>query len=823
MRRQIIQSMLLGLLAIIFTTTTYADTLREVVRYALKTNPRLLSAESVRLATEQQLRAAQSGLLPTLDVSTAYGREGSKTPTTIVSNPDDYVNLWRRESSVHLNENLFRGFFDDNNILTNRHRLRSSAYRVQQEVQNVALESVEKYLEVLRISIIERLATRNLEVHQDIYEMIKQRSEKGLSRKADLEQVKGRRASAKARLLAEQGRLKDARTEYVRVVGREPMALTVPPSLAKEALPKSEDKAVATAEKSNPVLKAARAEVDAATARYRLSKAVNYPSVDFEVSAKANYNIDGVRGHDKDYAALVRMNYNLFNGGGDLARQRESAHLLQEAYEIRNRSQRQVVSNVRLAWNALLTSQLRVSDLKEHKDSARETVLAYRQQFQLGQRTLFDLLDAENEWFLSSVAYINDKFNEFFAQYRILHSMGNLTQALGLVMPVEAHVEEDVVTFIAPDAKVPTPKTLNDAKADVLYSADSPAKIKAVQEAREQQAARAQSTHSVLAQLKQKLVKATTPAKQSKPLVKTKSTKTFHRGSSSSKVLASKTNTTASKATTLAKNSALQQQLQHLWRKSHHSVSNKASLALNKHSTVIQSSGHTSRKTSSSQSTAAMKALPGYHNTANKWGIGRHTPRAGSTSMKSAGVGSNQGLTTPIKATLTQMGQTLSSVGHVTMAKVQQIRAHGKRFWQRSSSDPHATNKIQSTNAGTAHTVFNMNAHTVQEKTLAAVKRTSNQGKMMLAKMADQTKNKFSNVAKETKQAIIQSKQAMSHGIQSAEQETQKVGSQFKQTMSYSMASIASGFKTFFKPRESQPSSTNNKQATSSRQHAALA
>ena len=469
-----------------FIVSAQADTMREVVHYALKTNPRLLASESVRLATDQQLAAAQANYLPTLDVTAGYGREGSRNSTTTASQPltpNRYINLGRRESNIHLNQNLFRGFFDENNVLRSRHRLRSSAYSVQQEVQNVALSAVEKYLEVLRISIVERLAQRNLEVHDRIFKMIKKRSEQGLSHKADLEQAKGRMASAKARLVAEQGRLKDAQTEYVRVVGRAPLSLAAPSPLPKGALPSSEEIAVELAEKRNPALKVARAEVDAAVSRFKSSHSSNYPTFDFELSAKSNYNVDGVRGNDKDYAAMFRMNYNLFNGGGDLAHQRETAHLVQEAYEIRNRTHREVIENMRLAWNALLTSKLRLDDLKEHKDSAWETVLAYRKQFQLGQRTLLDLLDSENEWFLSSVAYINDKFNEFFAQYRILHSMGYLVQVLRLPMPPEAFVAEDAVTFIGPDSEMPgVPNKPDEAVKGAEYDGKSPADTKEEQQ-----------------------------------------------------------------------------------------------------------------------------------------------------------------------------------------------------------------------------------------------------------------------------------------------------------------------------------------------------
>ena len=750
--RSTITKTILFIFLCIFSFNIYAGSLREEVRFALKTNPRLLATESMRLATEQQVSAAKAGYLPTVDVSAAYGREASKSPTTIVLKPDDYTNLGRRESSVRINQNIFRGFFDENNILRSRHRLRSSAYQVQQEVQNIGLEAVEKYLEVLRISIVERLAQRNLDVHERIFTMIKKRSDKGLSRKADLEQARGRTSSAKARLFAEQGRLKDARTEYIQVVGRDPVALTAPPPLPQGALPSSEEIAVELAEKRNPALKAARAEVDAAVSRYKTAKSVNYPNFDFELSAKANYNVDGVRGNDKDYAALLRMNFNLFNGGGDKARIRETAHLLQQSYEIRNRTHRQVVEDMRLAWNALLTAQLRIDDLKSHKDSAWETVLAYRKQFQLGQRTLLDLLDAENEWFLSSVAYTNDKFNEFFAQYRILHSMGYLVQALRIAMPPEAFVREDVVTFIKPDADVPGIPSKSDAETAAAYHAKPKSTDEKKSSVKVKSAIYSKSPHKPLTKsietkksLRSRMVgvfnkhhsKRVEKNLPHKPLVRYVSSGAIIGNSviDATKAESCHTITPNSKksmhvATTKnIKSSVLYRQLQQLWHKNtgpgskevkvaqHHTKTTKKATVETtktatqprKRSAFIQHHTQSNSDTRPTQTSKAKRnhmnaeSVRGYRKTANKWGVGsyEHQAMVKQQSMVDTKASSDNGqrVTEHIKHGLTD-----------AVNKVQEYREEGKRFWQESAD----TKNVTAEN-------LNQKAQKAREKTKAAV------------------------------------------------------------------------------------------------------
>jgi adhesin transport system outer membrane protein len=75
---------------------------------------------------------------------------------------------------------------------------------------------------------------------------------------------------------------------------------------------------------------------------------------------------------------------------------------------------------------------------KQHVDSSVRSRDAYQQQFNLGQRTLLDLLDSENEVFAARTSYVNAEFDQLFAMYRILNSMGLLLESLGVNVPDEA-------------------------------------------------------------------------------------------------------------------------------------------------------------------------------------------------------------------------------------------------------------------------------------------------------------------------------------------------------------------------------------------------
>jgi len=69
-------------------------------------------------------------------------------------------------------------------------------------------------------------------------------------------------------------------------------------------------------------------------------------------------------------------------------------------------------------------------------------VSAYKQQFTLGQRTLLDVLNTENELFEARKSYVNANYDELFAQYRLLNAEGKLLDSLRVARPAEWQEKE---------------------------------------------------------------------------------------------------------------------------------------------------------------------------------------------------------------------------------------------------------------------------------------------------------------------------------------------------------------------------------------------
>jgi len=417
-------------------------TLESAVKKALVSNPDVFIQVNERRARNEEVQRAKAGYLPTLDLNAGIGSERSRNASTRARG-EEYRTLTRQEGSISARQMLFDGFATKNEVERQKARVSSTAYTVQGVAENTALDAAEAYLNLLRNDTLLKLAQENLEAHERSYDQIKIRSDAGVGRRADLEQISGRLALANSNLIAAQSNYDDGLTSYIRVIGEAPTGPPIKPEKLQEGMPTSKEDAINQAIEKHPTLKSAVSDVEAAMAQHRASRNTFYPRFDLELSQSWNNDLDGQLGTNNDSQAMVRMRYNLLNGGGDAARKRQTAHLIDEAKEVRNRTYRQVIETMRLSWNAYSATERQLVYLDQHVKATIRTRDAYQKQFNIGQRTLLDLLNAENELFQAKQSYISADFDNLFARYRIFNAEGELLKTLNVALPEEAIIKED--------------------------------------------------------------------------------------------------------------------------------------------------------------------------------------------------------------------------------------------------------------------------------------------------------------------------------------------------------------------------------------------
>lgn len=446
-----------GLLALsaLCSSQINAQSLEAAVAQALDTHPDIRQAFARFKAKEEDVNRASAGYLPTVDLTAGYGYEYTDTPGNRRSSlgfSDGETELKRGEFGITLKQIIYDGMFTSSEVDRTKYEAVAEKWTLIASAEDIALEVSKAYLNYLKAEQTITLAQKNVDSHQEIFEQIKERTESGLGSVADLSQVTGRLARAKSNLISAQNNALDAKAQFIRLTNTQPKNLVMPVPDA-DMLPKSHQEGLDFAIKNHPVIKSAAKDIKAAQAFKGSVKASYYPTVTFELSANADNDLagedglnrfgDNVGGHRNDVTAMVRLKYNLYSGGKDKAQERSAAYKVSEAREINYSAHRQVTESFDYAWNAFEMLALQKDYIKQHIITSKETQLAYKEQFSLGQRNLLDLLDTENELFQARQDYLEAKFSELSARYRLLNVTGQLLDSLRVTRSTAWQGEHD--------------------------------------------------------------------------------------------------------------------------------------------------------------------------------------------------------------------------------------------------------------------------------------------------------------------------------------------------------------------------------------------
>ncbi|TKW61589.1 MAG: TolC family outer membrane protein [Blastochloris viridis] len=417
------------------TSLVNAASMQEAMATAIATHPEVLSAQKGQASIGHRIDMAKAGYKPKVDFAAGTGYEWSKNNSTRFraartpqSGKQGSRDLWRSESRITFSQMVFDGFQTKARVAQETNRFTSATFHVMDVQNQLALRAAEAYLGVLHAKELVALAEQNLATHKEYAGKISARVSGGRSSASDIRQVDGRAALAQANLEAAVGDLKAAEARYLEAVGEMP-SNPVKAATPFNALPGNTKAAIDRAMSQSPVIASAMADIKAANAELAEAKSVFCPRVTLEGGISRNENLDGVEGPNNDMTAMVMVRQNLYNGGYDVAQRKERTEIVKQAQDRLEVERRQVEQAVIEAYSRVETAKNRLDPLTTHVEASMATRNAYAQQFDIGQRTLLDLLDSEVELFDAKAALIDGKYELDAAAYAVMAHMGDLAPA----------------------------------------------------------------------------------------------------------------------------------------------------------------------------------------------------------------------------------------------------------------------------------------------------------------------------------------------------------------------------------------------------------
>lgn len=426
-----------------------AMSLTEAVSIAVDSNPEIGQAIANREAIEFELRQGRGRYLPRVDIEGRVGAEIIDSPTTRANDDESHMFV-PRESSVVMRQLLFDGFRTRSEVERQASRVDGASFRVHERSQFIALSVIRQYLDILRLRQSLSYAQQNFIYHRDLLDKIKQGASGGSISIADRQQAQERLFATKAQIAELRSDLSSAEATFIKLVGQAVGTVKRPPSPARQ-LPRNVDAALGHARKNHPTIKIAVADIDAAAAQVKKAEADFYPQLSLEARGTAGRDLGGLRGNNYEAQVGVVMSWNLYNGGTDKARIQEQIRRLDEERLKLNQISREVDEAVRISWYRRIEEANRLHELRQQLEVQNQVVASYAEQFSIGQRSLLDLLDAQNSKFGAQLSVETSWASTLFAEYRIFAAMGTLLQQLKIEKPPAADA------YAREQAKVPPP------------------------------------------------------------------------------------------------------------------------------------------------------------------------------------------------------------------------------------------------------------------------------------------------------------------------------------------------------------------------------
>jgi adhesin transport system outer membrane protein len=436
--RSIFRSLLLAIIAVglALSVVRASDvfSIFDAIDQAVRTNPGVGEAAANRRATEAELRQNQSTLLPQVRLEARAGPELFNQ--SILPPPGNGHWLHGSEGSVVVRQLLFDGFATINQIWRQAARVDAAAARVLERTELIALDAVEAYVDVTRYTRLLSLAQVNLDSHRKIMSNVQARFSGGRAGEGDNQLVRERVSAAEAVYADFRLSLENARAKYRKTIGLEPYALRFPSRLAN--LPKTKDESLAIALQFNPTIRAADADKEAAKYGFRATAGAFMPTVTLEGRAKSGHDSDGILGDRRDESGKLVLSWDIFRGGQDSWARYEASERWAEQSARHARLQREAFEALDKAWAARTVTSDRAAALARQVGAAQKVIDSYTKEYEIGQRTLIDVLDSNNQYFNAQVSLISVRGVAVFADYQLLAAMGQMLEYLKAPQPVEA-------------------------------------------------------------------------------------------------------------------------------------------------------------------------------------------------------------------------------------------------------------------------------------------------------------------------------------------------------------------------------------------------
>jgi outer membrane protein len=405
-----------------------AESISDAIASAYKYNPKLDAARATLRATDETVAQQNAGYRPTLNGSADVGLSNVATdPASTSTNGETHP----RGYSVTASQPLFKGFRVQNGVREAEANVRAGRETLRNVEQTVILEAATAYMDVVRDQAIVKLRENNVDVLSRELKAVRDRFSVGEVTRTDVAQAEASRAAAVSALDLAKSNLQTSRGNYERTVGRAPARLNDPRPIDKR-LPRSLDEAVNTSSKENPLVIAALYREQAARSTVDKTWGELLPSAQLDATYSKRLDPSPTTNSSDTTTVVGRLTVPIYSGGEIQARVRGAKHTHVSRIQEIEQNRTEVKALVVQAWSQLIAARAQLKSDEAQVASNRTALTGVREEEKVGQRTLLDVLNAEQTLLNAQVGLVTTKRNLVVFGYTVLQTIGRLNvQELG--------------------------------------------------------------------------------------------------------------------------------------------------------------------------------------------------------------------------------------------------------------------------------------------------------------------------------------------------------------------------------------------------------
>ena len=449
-----------------------AMTLQDALHFAVSNSLSLQSARETWLSSREDIGSA---------VSTSEWRAtGTVTGNQYKTDAADarksgYLDSQSMNATVSLSRNLYDGGQTDENVRLRTMQLDIAKARYLAAEQQVLMQTIETYIAVLTAARQVELSQSNVERLEQHVAAAKVRLEAGAATRTQLAQAEARLSRARTTLIDSLTNLRNAEDSFVTHVGVVPVDLVS--DVDTGTLPQTLLEADDLARESHPDAMIARLQVDAAKQQFNALMASVKPTVAFSLNATETM-AEGTRSDKTEFSAQIKLSSPLMPTGSIRAKSRSLAASLQASKFHRDNTMRQISLSVRNAFRNLETARSQLSAVNAELAASRLVATGITNEFQFGQKTTLDVLDAEQDVNDVELRQVSADHTILMAAFRLRAASGQLTlESYGLgdvIGPLEdmQPVEPRFKTWVPLQVEWPEEESGEDMSAPAIQNSN---------------------------------------------------------------------------------------------------------------------------------------------------------------------------------------------------------------------------------------------------------------------------------------------------------------------------------------------------------------